>query len=347
MKKLRVGIIGTGEIARAAHLPGYASRAHDVELVAVANRNRDKAEQVAASFQIPHVFTDYRAMLAHCELDAVSVCTPNRFHAPIVLDALRAGCHVLCEKPPALMVEDTITMAETARRCGRILTYHFHFRQSAEVQALKRFVDAGELGGIYSARVTALRRRGIPGWGTFTEKEIQGGGPLIDIGIHMLDTALYLMGFPEPDTVLAATHQRIGNRPGVGLMGEWDPARFTVEDAAMGMVRFKNGASLLLETSFALNIQQKSDMNVHLYGDRGGATVFPPMLFQEKHGTLVDVTLPYLETAQNKWEKSIHHFIDCCLMRETPVSTPEQGIMVQRLIDAFYRSAETGRAITC
>jgi predicted dehydrogenase len=345
MRKLRVGIIGTGEIARVAHLPGYASRPHDVEIVALANRSVEKAERLALEYQVPHVFSSYEEMLALGDLDAVSVCTPNKFHAPIVLDALRAGCHVLCEKPPALTVEDTVEMAEVAKSLGKILTYNFHFRHSAEVKALKRFVDAGELGDIYAARVEALRRRGIPGWGTFTDKEIQGGGPLIDIGIHLLDTALYLMGFPEPDTVLAATHQRIGNRPGVGLMGQWDPSRFTVEDAAMGMIRFKNGASLVLETSFALNMKEKSVMNVHLYGDQGGAAVFPPVLFQEKHGAIVDVTLPFLPEAK-RWENSIHHFVDCCLYGQAPVSTPEQGIIVQKLIDAFYRSAASGQAIT-
>jgi predicted dehydrogenase len=344
MRKMKVGIIGTGQIAKSVHIPGYLKRASEVEIVAVANPNIEKAKKIAAEFRIPNVFQSYEEMLIQCELDAVSVCTPNKFHAPATIAALKSGCHVFCEKPPALTTEEAIRMAETAKEAGKILTFNFHYRHSTEVATIKRFVDAGELGEIYAVRVQALRRRGIPGWGVFTDKELQGGGPLIDIGIHMLDTALYLMDFPEPEVVLACTHQRIGNRPGVGLMGPWDAEKFTVEDAAMGMVRFKNGASLILETSFALNMKEKSILNVHLYGDQGGATVFPPAIYQEKHGTLVDMVLSHLPEI-DKQEKSINHFIDCCLYGDKPMCTMEQGIMVQRIIDAFYRSAETGQAI--
>lgn len=234
-------------------------------------------------------------------------------------------------------------MVQTAREQGKSLTFNFQYRFSPEVEALKRFVDAGELGEIYAASVRALRRRGIPGWGSFTNKELQGGGPLLDIGVHMLDVALYLMGYPEPEEALAATYQRIGNRPGVGLMGAWDYDHFSVEDSAFGMLRFKNGASLMLKSSFALNIKEKSVMNVELYGDQGGATVFPPQVYQEKHGALVDLALPYLPE-RDKYERSIGHFIDCCIHGEQPLCTMEQALVLQRIVNGFYASAELGKA---
>ncbi|CCQ96491.1 putative oxidoreductase, NADH-binding [[Clostridium] ultunense Esp] len=344
MRKLRVGIIGAGQIAQVAHIPGYLSRPNEVEIVALSDLIKEKADSVASKYSIPHVFADYREMLRQCELDVVSVCTPNKFHAEATIAALQAGAHVLCEKPPALTEEDAKMMADTAKERNKILTFNFHYRFSAEVEALKRIIDAGELGEIYAARVLALRRRGIPGWGVFTNKEIQGGGPLIDIGIHMLDTALYLMGDPEPELLMGVTHTRIGNRPGVGLMGSWDPEKFTVEDAAMGMIRFKNSASLVLETSFALNMKEKSVMNVFLYGDRGGAELFPLSLHLEKGGYLMDTELPFLPDV-NKYERSIHHFIDCCLYGRTPLVTPEQGLLVQRIINGLYDSAQSGMAV--
>src|SRR5699024_4627011 len=153
---------------------------------------KEKVEQVAEEYNIPNAFTNHEEMLQEVELDAVSICTPNKFHAPAAIAALRAGCHVLCEKPPAMTVEEAHQMDIEAKNAGKILTYGFHFRHKPEVETLKRFIDGGELGEIYAAHVLAIRRRGIPGWGVFTNKELQGGGPLIDIGVHMLDTALYL-----------------------------------------------------------------------------------------------------------------------------------------------------------
>src|SRR5699024_11172597 len=138
-----------------------------------------------------------------------------------------------------------------------------------------------------------------PGWGVFTNKELQGGGPLIDIGVHMLDTALYLMGYPEPDTVLGVTYQEIGNRKGVGLSGDWDWENFTIEDMARGMITFKNGASILLETAFAANVEHVKNMNVKLMGNQGGAEVFPLKIYQEKHQTLTDTTPRFLPKKGN------------------------------------------------
>ena len=344
MKKLKVGIIGSGNIVVNGHLPAYLKRSNEVEVVAITGTTPEKLERLSKQYNIPNIFTDYHKMLKEVEPDVVSVCTPNYLHAPASIAALQAGCHVFCEKPPATTVKELKEMKRVSELNNRIITFNYHHRFSSEVDALKKFSNNGEFGNIYSARIQALRRRGIPGWGTFTNQEIQGGGPLIDIGIHMLDLCLYLMDFPEPKTVLGATHQRIGNKPGIGLMGSWNPEEYTVEDSATGMIRFNNGASVSIETSYALNIEEESVMNVHLFGDKGGASVFPPKIFQEKHANIVNTSLPFLEDV-NKSERSINHFIDCCLNRTKPLVTLEQSMIVQKIINGIYTSAETGKAV--
>ncbi|MCV9888959.1 Gfo/Idh/MocA family protein [Metabacillus halosaccharovorans] len=343
-KTLRVGIIGAGGIAKGAHIPNYLKCKDKVEIVAVSDVVKEKAEELAKEYSIPHVFTSYEEMLESVQIDAISVCTPNKFHHPATMAALKAGCHVLCEKPPAMTPQEAEEMADTAKKAGKILTYGFHYRHAPEVEALKRFVDGGELGNIYAARVTAMRRRGIPGWGVFTNKELQGGGPLIDIGVHMLDTALYLMGYPEPDTVFGVTYQKLGNRKGVGLMGSWDYENFSIEDMARGMITFKNGASILLETAFAANVEKHDEMNVTLIGEQGGADVFPLKIYQEKHETLIDITPSHLPK-KGYHELEVERFVDACLEERTPSSTGLQGVYLQRIINGLYESAEKGEAI--
>ncbi|RXI99854.1 gfo/Idh/MocA family oxidoreductase [Anaerobacillus alkaliphilus] len=343
MKKLRVGIIGTGAIAQGAHIPNY-QKCNNVEVVAVANHHYDKAEQCAKTFSIPYVFENYEDMLNEVDLDAVSICTPNKFHAEQTIAALHKGCHVLCEKPPAITVEEVLQMEKAAENAGKILFYAFHYRYSPEVITLKKFINANELGEIYSAKATAVRRRGIPGWGVFTNKELQGGGALIDIGVHMLDTALYLMGYPEPHTVLGTTYAKIGQRSGVGLLGKWDWENFSVEDMANAMITFKNGSTLLLEAAFAANVEEKDVMQVSLIGDQGGADVFPLKIFQEKHDTLIDVSPAFLPN-YSFHEKEIRDFVNCCLTNTMPESTPHQGLILQKIVNAIYESAKTGEAI--
>jgi predicted dehydrogenase len=341
---LRVGIIGAGGIAKHAHIPNYLKCGEKVEIIAVTDVVKEKADQLAAEFNIPHTFTSYEEMFQTLKLDAVSICTPNKFHYHATIAALNAGCHVLCEKPPAMTAREAEEMANAAQKAGKILTYGFHYRHAPQVEVLKRFIDAGELGDIYAGRVTAMRRRGIPGWGVFTNKELQGGGPLIDIGVHMLDTALYLMGYPEPDTVFGVTYQKLGNRKGLGLMGSWDWENFSVEDMARGMITFKNGASILLESAFAANVEKADEMNVTLMGDNGGADVFPLKIYQEKHESLIDLTPAYLPK-RDYHELELSRFVDACIEGTTPLSTAKQGVYLQQIINGLYESAAKGEAV--
>lgn len=344
-KRLKIGLIGAGGIARIAHLPALARLGRWAELTAVADIQADVAQQAALDYHIPFYFTDYRVMLEQTDLDAVFVCTPNKYHAPAAIAALQAGCHVLCEKPPAIITVEAEEMARAAAASGRILSYGFHYRHAVEVETLRRFILAGELGGIYAATCLAIRRRGIPGWGVFTDRDLQGGGPLIDIGVHMLDAALYLMGYPEPLATYGVTYQKLGSRPGVGLLGSWDHAHFSVEDMARGIVHLKGGASIIIDTAFAANVAPRETMQVKLMGDLGGADLFPPRIYQERHQALLDVAPVFQKQERDCYELQAEHFLRSCLGEVPPISTPEQGVIITRIIEGIYRSADSGNLV--
>ena len=343
--KLRIGLIGAGGIANGAHIPGYQAVADEVEIVACADVNRATAEATAARHGIPGVYTAFEEMLAREHLDGVSVCTPNKFHAPAVLAALAAGCHVLCEKPPAITAAEARAMEAAAAAAGRILTFGFMFRFSPEVQAAKRQAEAGALGDIYTGRVTAVRRRGIPSWGVFTNRELQGGGPLIDIGVHMLDAALYVMGYPEPAAVTGVTHTHLGDQePGVAPWGPWDHRAYSVEDVCNALITFRSGAALLLETSFIANIEPMEELNVRLSGTRAGVRFFPFSVYREEHGTLVNAQSAWLPGGNNH-HREVAHFVRCMRGTAEPISTPAEAVRIQRIIEAIYASAAAGRSV--
>jgi predicted dehydrogenase len=346
MKTIGIGIIGSGGIAQGAHLPAYKALADpSVDVVAVADVRRETAEQAAKKFEVPHVFEDYHEMLKRDDIHAVSVCTPNFLHKQPTIDALEAGKHVLVEKPLAINAAEGREMVAAARRTGKKLQAGLNNRFGSGPQALKRFIQAGELGEIYYARSQALRRRGIPSWGVFTQKEKQGGGPLIDIGVHILDLTLWLMGHPKPIAASGQVYTKFGKRGDIlGLMGQWDPKSFTVEDFGVGFIRFQNGATLTLETSFAGNQEQRDLFNCEIFGTEGGCTLSPLKMFFERNQTLIDATpvfLPQVHTHQAE----IRSFIEAIRNDTEPAVTAEEGLMVTEILDAIYRSAEEGREV--
>jgi predicted dehydrogenase len=346
MKKLRIGFIGLGGIATGAHLPAFAALSDQVELAACASRRFEQAQRVAEQWGIGRVYATAEAMLAQEALDGVVIATPNKYHAPYATLALQAGAHVLCEKPPAMSAAEVEGMIQAAKAAGKRLTFALNNRFHPNVQAAHRFVAAGELGEIYAGRVTAIRRRGIPSWGVFTDKELQGGGPLIDIGVHMLDAALWLMGYPEPAEVLGAAYTKIGNRPpGPAPWGPWDHERYQIEDLANAMIRFANGASLVLESSFAANIEPMEEMNVRLQGTEGGVRLFPFEVYKEMHGTLVNITPAWLPEKPSPYEAQAEHFVAVMRGDAAPIVQMDEALKLQRIIDAIYRSAETGAAV--
>jgi predicted dehydrogenase len=344
VRKKKVAIIGGGQVAETVHVPYYHSR-EEIDVVAVVSPNLERAKNFAERNGIPHYYTDPVEMYKTEQPDMVSICTPNRFHYDNVMLALTNNCDVFCEKPPALQAKQAKEMYEKAKAQGSVLAYNFHHRFADDVAIIKEKVDAGVLGDIYVTKVKALRRCGIPGWGQFTNKEAQGGGPLIDIGVHMLDAALYVLGYPKVQKVTAKMFQKIGTKKSKGTLGEWDPEAFEVEDSLFGFIELEGGGLLQLETSFALNIKEESIMNVEFCGDEAGATLFPAHIYTDENGELI--TFIKKETADpNRKQKAIAAFVDKCLGIKTMVADGIQGYTIQQLIEALYESAEKGESVS-
>ncbi|MCK5328808.1 MAG: Gfo/Idh/MocA family oxidoreductase [Candidatus Latescibacteria bacterium] len=344
MAKIGVGVIGSGGIAQGAHLPGYAALEDEVEIVACCDVDEKVAKAAAERFGAKKVFTDYRDMLALKDIQAVSVCTPNFMHKTPTIAALKAGKHVLCEKPIAMNAIEGAAMCRTAKETGMKLMVGQNNRFRSDVQALKRQIDAEKFGEIYYARAQALRRRGIPGWGVFCDKEKQGGGPLVDIGVHALDLTWYLMGMPKPIAASGKTYTKFGTRDDVvGLMGQWDPKTFTVEDFAVGFIRFDNGATAIVESSFCANID-KDIFSTALFGTSGGGQLSPIRIFTEENGTLFDVTPVHLPEVKTH-HREIELFIEA-IRNDTEVPVPgEQALEVMKMLDAIYQSSERDKEV--
>lgn len=343
MKKLKIAVIGAGQVARTAHINHYQSLPQ-AEVIAVCDTNMEAARQTAEAFGIPRCFDRHEELLEAVGPDAVSVCVPNKYHCEVTCAALEHGCHVLCEKPPAIHWREAQRMARTAEANNRLLTFGFHFRHHEHVAVIKNRIVRGDFGELYRVRATWLRRRGIPGWGNFTNRELQGGGPLIDIGIHMLDLAMYFLGYPKIDYVCGTMSDRIGRRGGTGFFGDWDKSRYEVEDGLFAMVKFADGASLNLETSFALNMKEKDRRNVELFGDRLGASAFPLEFYGEEDGRQYLHSYPWEEERDRHFD-CIENFVRACLGEEPLLVTAAQAVYLQKLINDIYQSAISGKPV--
>jgi predicted dehydrogenase len=349
MKKIKVGIIGTGSIARNCHMPGYAALG-DVEITAVADARPGNAEAAAAQFNVPNVFHNHRQLLANKDIDAVSICTPNAYHKPLAIDALRAGKHVLVEKPMALNATEAKTMVAEAKKAQRLLMIGQNMRFNCESQVLRRAVQAGALGDIYFAEATLMRRRGIPGWGAFTEKKESGAGPLVDLGVHVLDLAMFLMGFPEPVSVSGLTFARLGTSKHEAEVSAasgywpWNPAKFEVEDLAVGLIRFKNGGCLYLKTCWAANVNDEGHARVNLAGTKGGAQTNPLEIYRSEFGNLMTTTPTKLADRESHREE-VRLFIEA-IKNNLPSPVPgEEALVVMRILDGIHRSSKLEKEV--
>lgn len=341
---LRVAIIGAGQVADKVHASYYATRS-DLRMVAVCDSRLEQAQAFAAKFDIAGSYDDLRLMLEEIQPDVVSVCSPNRFHFEHVMAALEAGCHVMCEKPPAMTPQQADQMRMMARKQGKVLAYDFHHRFSLDAQLLREQMQSGVLGEVYLTTATALRRSGVPGWGVFTNKAMQGGGPLIDIGIHMLDAAMYVLGFPAVKRVMAHSFQKLGTMKNSGQFGEWDPTQYTVEDALFGTIEFHNGGLLRLDTSFVLNIAEQSRLNVTFCGDKAGATLFPAHVYNDVSGEL-NTLIQREQADDNRHFRSMDAFVRHVQGEPVVIADGEQGFIIQQLVAALYESAEKGEWVT-
>ena len=243
MSKLKVGLIGTGGIARGCHIPGFLSVPDECEIVWLCDVSPEALQEAKALVPGARTTSDYHDVLRDPEVHAVAVTTPNKHHHRPTVDALIAGKHVLCEKPLAMNADEAKDMCRAARDSGKILQVALQMRFGGGATFIKRYIDKGHMGDVYYARAQALRRRGVPHWGVFIDKEQQGGGPLIDIGVHILDLTLFLMGYPKPVTASGKTWNMLGTNPEiVNPWGDYDREKFTVEDMAVGLIRLENGA---------------------------------------------------------------------------------------------------------
>lgn len=348
--RLHVGVIGVGGIAEVAHLPGYQKAGADV--YALCTRYPERIQPAVRQYSVQNVFTDYRELLDLEKVEAVSVCVPTHLHAEVTKAALRAGKHVLCEKPPALNAQDAAEMQDVARETGKLLMYGFSARFRSTAQKLKEFVEKGILGDIYGAKAGWIRRRGNPaGW--FTEKERAGGGALIDLGVHGLDLAWWIMGRPQPTAASGMVYRKFGNYASDDAatpdpvmqrhLKQQEKRTFDVEDSAFATLRFSNGAHLMLEASWALNCAGERRYTTY-YGTKGGAEMETDLkLFTELEGSLVDME-PQVADG-NAYYAQMRHFVAAVRGEEDPMTTAEDGTLVMKMIDAIYRSAELGREV--
>ena len=356
MARLRIGIIGCGGIANGKHLPALKA-INRADIVAFCDLIEERAIKAAKEYGTPDakVYTDYKELLKDESIDVCYVLTPNRSHADLTCDALRAGKHVMCEKPMAKTAADARRMVETARETGKKLTIGYQHRHKAESQYVKSCIERGDLGEIYYSKAYAIRRRGTPNWGVFLNEYEQGGGPLIDIGTHSLDLTLYLMNNYKPRMVVGTKYKKVENPECGNPWGGWKEGENTMEDAAFGFIVMENGATIILKATWALNTcEPVPEGSVMIAGTKAGAQIKgydeKTNINKDEFNRLVDI-VPDLSsggvafydgvketppiTEQRRWYDALYNDTD-------PVVLPEQACVVSEILEAIYTSAKTG-----
>ena len=349
MSNLRFGVLGAGFIGR-THMNSI-NECEGGEVVGVYDPFTELAEQASAKKQAKIVFDTPEAMLASDDIDAVVVASPNKTHADLAVLALEAGKHVIVEKPLSLNAKDAGRIVNAADKSGKTTLVPHQMRWNPGSQKLHSLVEKGELGNIYYAKSAWLRQSGIPGWGSwFTRFDEAGGGPLIDIGVHMLDLALYQMGNPKPVTVFGSTYAEFGPRKkGLGTWGtpDWD-GYYDVEDLATALIKMENGATLSLEVSWAANIDAvDARAGITLMGSKGGARLNPSAgsftLSGQEFGECFSIDLDPQGTPAR--QALVEHFILCAKKGEQTIAPVYSGMVNNLVLDAIYESAKTGKSV--
>jgi predicted dehydrogenase len=346
-KKLQLAMIGCGGISEVQI--DVLREFPDVEVIAGVDARAERLKVMENKYGIKQLYPDWKKMLKEVKPDAVSICTPNGEHAPASIDASNAGCHVITEKPMAMNPQECEKMIEAAKKAKKKLVCGFQFRFHPATQFITRARDEGQFGNIMFMKCQALRRRGIPNWGVFGRKELQGGGPMIDIGVHVIEMAHYVMGSPRPVLASGNTWTYMGNKPSnvVSMWPNWDHKTYNVEDLAIGQIRFDNGAIMQIEASFAAHIE-KDTWNFVLVGDKGGAQWDPPTIYSDRAGTMINSTPAFLSKDTDftsLFRYKLRNFVDGVLHNKTLEAPGESGLAVQKILDGIYRSAEAGREV--
>lgn len=347
---LKIGVIGVGSIS-AVHINPYLAN-EKVELLGLCDVHQERLAEAGKKYGVANLYSNHEALLANEEIDAVSICTWNNSHAEIAIAALEAGKHVLVEKPLSMTVEEALAVEEAVKRTGKILQVGFVRRHGDNSKILKQFIDQDELGDIYYAKASCLRRLGNPG-GWFSDISKSGGGPLIDLGVHMIDISWYMMGKPRPVSVSGNTYSKLGNRSNIENLSfyqaaDYDPSLNDVEDLANALIRFENGASLFVDVSFSLQAKE-DELFVKLFGDKGGAEIEPELaLVTEKNHTILNIT-PQVDNLSFDFEgafaNEINHFVDCCIEGKETIAPVADGVQVMKMLNAVYESAKTGKEV--
>lgn len=350
MSRIKIGIVGVGTISE-MHLNAYLGNP-DVQIHAICDLNIDRARAMAQRYGAAEAYADYREMFAASGIAAISICTWNNTHEPIAVAALQAGLDVLIEKPLCTTVEAALRMEAAVQETGRMLQIGYVRRFDNNARLVKRFADAGEFGSFYYGRASSIRRIGNPG-GWFADKERSGGGPVIDIGVHVIDLLWYLMGRPEVASISANTYSKLGNRANVEHLSsyraaDYDASRNTVEDMANAVIRFENGTSILLEASFTLHAKENAT-SIGLFGDKGGVEIDPELLFvTEKLNTVLNTTPQtdhrgfHLDSA---FQNEIDHFVECVKTGSQPISPVSDGVEMMKILCGIYESAAKGAEV--
>ena len=347
-KKLRVAIIGCGGIAQ-THMKIFQTFP-DVEVVAGVDIVAERLDHIKEKWGVTALHSHWKKMLAEVKPDAVNICTPNGVHAAPAIDAANAGCHVITEKPMAMTPDECQQMIDAASRNHVKLAVGFQYRYHPNTEFIVRAREKGDFGKIMFVKAQALRRRGIPNWGVFGQKQLQGGGPMIDIGVHVMEMAHFAMGSPKPVAATGNIWTYLGDKRSktLSMWPNWDAKTYTVEDLAIGHIRFDNGAILQVEASFVAHIE-RDVWNFQIMGEKGGATWDPPVLFTDHADTMVNLTPAYVGPNADfdyLFAQKLRNWVDGCT-KNTPLMAPgEAGLAIQKMIDGVYRSAKAGREVT-
>ncbi|MBO4429081.1 MAG: Gfo/Idh/MocA family oxidoreductase [Clostridia bacterium] len=349
MEKLKVGIIGTGGISR-IHTESYQIL-DNVEVVACCDIDGEKVKAYAEKYNIPRYYTDCREMMKKEKLDLVSVTTWNAAHCECTVTALRGGANVICEKPMAMNAEEAELMERVAKEEGKVLQVGFVRRFGGDVEILKKFEGAGIVGDIYYAKAVYLRRCGFPG-GWFGDKDYSGGGALIDLAVHFIDLVRYIAGGPKPVSVYGVTYDNLGPNRATGAEQAWkiknDPRfKYDVEDFASALIRFDNGLTLSIETSFNLNCKRDSG-KVELFGTKGGVVMSPEFeIYTDLGGRFVNIS-PAANVQfdfTKAFNAEIKGFVDAATGKAPCVAPAADGVVLMKILDAIYESARTGHEV--
>ncbi len=351
---IKVGVIGCGGIAKSKHMPAL-SKVADCEMVAFCDIIPERAEEAAAAFGVEgsKTYTDYKELLKDTEIEVVHVCTPNRSHSLITVDALEAGKHVMCEKPMAINSAEAKKMLDAAKRTGKKLSIGYQNRFRPESMYMKNEADAGTFGEIYYAKATALRRRAVPNWGVFLNEYEQGGGPLIDIGTHALDLTLWTMNNYKPKYCVGTAYHKLNDtKEQANMWGNWDPDEFTVEDSAFGFIVMENGATIVLESSWVLNTLDTHEAVTSVCGTLAGGNMNDGVRINGVRHNTQYVLQPNFKSGGvafndgSKGEKPAEYeermWIEAVREDKEPLTTPEQAYCVTRILEGIYESAKTG-----